>query len=122
MISQYIFLQTHRIDLEQKPPVSEGHISQEKKRRVEAAWVRSHPISLQILPRTAIPSTESGVPVMLNDREKILSALREKPLKIFEVMKRANMANEDACQSLLMKMRTEGLVKFDIHKGRWLIG
>ncbi len=60
--------------------------------------------------------------MMLNDREKILSALREKPLKIFEVMKRANMANEEACQSLLMKMRTEGLVKFDIHKGRWLIG
>jgi DNA-binding IclR family transcriptional regulator len=77
---------------------------------------------LQIFPRAAIPSIETGVPAMLNDREKILSALREKPLKIFEVMKRANMANEEACQSLLMKMRTEGLVKFDIHKGRWLIG
>jgi hypothetical protein len=60
--------------------------------------------------------------VMLNDREKILSALREKPLKIYEVMKRANLPNEEACQSLLMKMRDEGLVKFDIHKGRWLIG
>jgi DNA-binding IclR family transcriptional regulator len=77
---------------------------------------------LQIVARTAIPSIETGIPLMLNDREKILSALREKPLKIFEVMKRANMANEEACQSLLMKMRTEGLVKFDIHKGRWLIG
>jgi len=59
---------------------------------------------------------------MLNDREKILSALQEKPLKIYEVMKRANIANEEACQSLLMKMRDEGSVKFDIHKGRWLIG
>jgi DNA-binding IclR family transcriptional regulator len=59
---------------------------------------------------------------MLNEREKILDALREKPLKVFEVMKRANIANEEACQSLLMKMRSEGLVKFDIHKGRWLIG
>jgi DNA-binding IclR family transcriptional regulator len=59
---------------------------------------------------------------MLNDRENILSALREKPLKIFEVMKRANMPNQEACQSLLMKMRDEGLVKFDIHKGRWHIG
>jgi hypothetical protein len=37
-------------------------------------------------------------------------------------MKRANVANEEACQSLLLKMREEGLVKFDIHKGRWLIG
>ncbi len=44
---------------------------------------------------------------MLNDRENILSALREKPLKVYEVMKRANVV--------------KGLVKFDIHKGRWLI-
>ena len=59
---------------------------------------------------------------MLNDRQKILSALREKPLKVYEVMKRANVVNEETCQSLLLKMRDEGLVKFDIHKGRWLIG
>jgi DNA-binding IclR family transcriptional regulator len=58
---------------------------------------------------------------MLNDRDKVLSALREKPLKLYEVMKRANIANEEACQSLLLKMRDEGSVKFDIHKGRWLI-
>ena len=59
---------------------------------------------------------------MLNEREKILDALREKPLKVYEVMKRANIPNEEACQSLLMKMRSENLVKFDIHKGQWLIG
>jgi hypothetical protein len=59
---------------------------------------------------------------LLNDREKILSALREKPLKVFEVMKRANISNQEACQSLLLKMRDEGLVKFDIHNGRWLAG
>jgi hypothetical protein len=59
---------------------------------------------------------------MLNDREKVASALREKPLKVYEVMKRANISNEEACQSILMKMRDEGLVKFDIHKGRWLVG
>jgi len=59
---------------------------------------------------------------MLNDREKILNALREKPLKIFEVMKRANMPNQEACQTLLLKMRDEGSVKFDIRGGRWLIG
>ena len=60
--------------------------------------------------------------VVLNDRENILKALREKPLKVREIMKRANVVNEEACQSLLLKMRDEGLVKFDIHKGRWLIG
>ena len=59
---------------------------------------------------------------MLNDRDKVLSALREEPLKVYEIMKRANISNEEACQSLLLKMRDEGLVKFDIHKGRWLVG
>ena len=59
---------------------------------------------------------------MSTDREKILSALRERPLKVFEVMKRVNIPNEEACQSLLMQMRTEGSVKFDIHKGKWHIG
>jgi hypothetical protein len=37
-------------------------------------------------------------------------------------MKRANIPNQEACQSLLLKMRDEGAVKFDIHKGQWLIG
>jgi DNA-binding IclR family transcriptional regulator len=64
---------------------------------------------------------DRGSPFVLNDRENVLSALREKPLKVYEVMKRANIANEEACQSLLLKMRDEGTVKFDIHKGRWLI-
>jgi DNA-binding IclR family transcriptional regulator len=59
---------------------------------------------------------------MLNDRENILNALREKAMKVREIMKRANVANEEVCQSLLLKMRDEGLVKFDIHIGRWLIG
>ena len=59
---------------------------------------------------------------MLNDRENILSALRENPLKVHGVMKRANVVNEEVCQSLLLKMRDEGSVNFDIHKGRWLIG
>jgi len=59
---------------------------------------------------------------MLNDREKILSALRGKALKVREVMARANVVNEEACQSLLLKMREEGVVKFDIHTGRWLLG
>lgn len=60
--------------------------------------------------------------VMLTDRENVLSALRQKPLKVNEVMKRANIPNQEVCQSLLLKMRDEGLVKFDIHSGRWLIG
>jgi predicted Rossmann fold nucleotide-binding protein DprA/Smf involved in DNA uptake len=59
---------------------------------------------------------------LLDDRKKILNAVREKPLKIFEIMKRANISNQEACQSLLLKMREEGLVKFDIHNGQWLAG
>jgi hypothetical protein len=57
----------------------------------------------------------------MTDRENILSALREKPLKVFQIMRRANVPNEEACQTLLLKMRDEGLVKFDIHKGLWKI-
>ncbi len=57
---------------------------------------------------------------MQTDREKILAALREKPLKIFDVMKRVNIKNQEDCQALLLKMRDDGVVKFDIHKGVWL--
>src|SRR5260370_41127740 len=56
----------------------------------------------------------------MTDREKILVALREKPLKAFEIMKRVNIKHQDDCQSLLLKMRDDGAVKFDIHKGHWL--
>lgn len=59
---------------------------------------------------------------MLNDRENIVRALGEKPLTVHQIMKRANVASGEACQALLLKMRDEGLVKFDIHTGRWLIG
>ena len=56
---------------------------------------------------------------MPTDRQKILEVLREKPLKVFEVMKRVNIRNQDDCQSLLLKMRDDGAVRFDIHKGVW---
>jgi hypothetical protein len=58
----------------------------------------------------------------MSERENVLSALREKPLKVFEIMRRANVSNEESCQSLLLRMRDEGSVKFDIHKGLWSIG
>ena len=58
----------------------------------------------------------------MSDKEKILGALGEKPLKVYEIMKRANIPNRKFCQSLLLKMRDEGSVKFDIHVGRWFIG
>jgi hypothetical protein len=64
---------------------------------------------------------QTGNGFMLNDRENILKALREKPLKVYEIMRRVNLMNEESCQSLLLKMRDVGSVKFDIHKGRWLI-
>jgi hypothetical protein len=42
-------------------------------------------------------SLAQGTP--MTDREKILIALREKPLKAFEIMKRVNIKHQD-CQSL----------------------
>jgi hypothetical protein len=59
---------------------------------------------------------------IMSERENILSALREKPLKVFEIMRRAIISNEESCQSLLLRMRDEGSIKFDIQKGRWSIG
>jgi hypothetical protein len=44
----------------------------------------------------------------MSERENILTALREKPLKVFEIMRRANISNEESCQSLLLRMRNEG--------------
>ena len=58
----------------------------------------------------------------MSDKEKILGALRDKPLKVYEIMKRTNISHQESCQSLLQKMRDEGSVKFDIRKGRWSIG
>jgi hypothetical protein len=57
----------------------------------------------------------------MSDKEKILGALRDKPLKVYEIMKRTNISHQESCQSLLLKMRDEGSVKFDIHIGRWSI-
>jgi hypothetical protein len=68
-----------------------------------------------------VPSPMPTQGTRMTDREKILIALREKPLRAFEIMKRVNIKHEDDCQSLLLKMRDEGAVKFDIHKGHWLV-
>ncbi len=84
---------------------------------------QSAPLVRVSFTKVPIPATRAAEnPFMLNDRDKILSALHEKPLKTYEIMKRANIANQEACQSLLLRMRDEGAVKFDIHSGRWLIG
>jgi hypothetical protein len=56
----------------------------------------------------------------MGDREKILAALRDEPLALYEIMRRANISNEQSCQSLLLKLRDEGTVKFDIYQGQWL--
>jgi hypothetical protein len=53
----------------------------------------------------------------MSEREKILSALRKKPLKVFEIMRRANISNEESCPIAPIKMRHEGSIKFDSIKG-----
>jgi hypothetical protein len=49
----------------------------------------------------------------MTDKEKILIALGETPLKVFEIVKRVNIQNQDDCQSLLLKMRDEGAMATD---------
>ena len=80
-----------------------------------------HPLQTIRTTRT-VADTDARNPqgTSMTDREKILIALREKPLKAFEIMKRVNIKHQDDCQSLLLKMRDDGVVKFDIHKGHWL--
>jgi hypothetical protein len=56
---------------------------------------------------------------MQTDRDKILQALAEKPLKVFSLMQRSNIRNSEECQQLLLKMREDGAVKFDIKSGKW---
>ena len=56
---------------------------------------------------------------MQTDRDKILQALAEKPLAVFSLMQRSNIRNSEECQQLLLKMREDGAVKFDIKSGKW---
>jgi hypothetical protein len=55
-------------------------------------------------------------------REKILAAL-DKPRKLYSILMVVDPSgSQEALQIELLKMRDEGLVKFDIHKGRWSKG
>ena len=56
---------------------------------------------------------------MKTDRDKILQILADKPLKLFAIMQRVNIRNEQECHQLLLKMRDQMLVKFDIKSGLW---
>jgi len=52
-------------------------------------------------------------------KEKLLAALDE-PRKTYAILKVVNPGgSEEEVQIMLMKMRDEGLVKFDIYKGLW---
>jgi hypothetical protein len=65
----------------------------------------------------------SGVEEIKQDmtkEEEILAAL-DKPRALFSIQQRINPGGKstDALQDMLMKMRTEGKVKFDIKTGHW---
>jgi hypothetical protein len=52
--------------------------------------------------------------------EAVLEAL-DKPRAVYGLQQRLDPSNKstDALQELLMRMRTEGKVKFDIKTGKW---
>ena len=56
----------------------------------------------------------------MTKEEDILVAL-DKPRAIYSLQQRLDPGNKstDALQELLMRMRAEGKVKFDIKTGRW---
>jgi hypothetical protein len=59
----------------------------------------------------------------MTKEEDVLAAL-DKPRSIYSLQQRLDPGNKstDALQELLMRMRTEGRVKFDINTGRWSKG
>jgi hypothetical protein len=56
----------------------------------------------------------------MTKEDDVLAAL-DKPRSIYSVQQRVDPGNKstDALQDLLLRMRTEGKVKFDINTGRW---
>jgi hypothetical protein len=56
---------------------------------------------------------------MQTDRDRILRALADKPLALFSLMQRSNIRNSEECQQLLLRMRDDGAIKFDINSGKW---
>jgi hypothetical protein len=54
-------------------------------------------------------------------KEEDVLAVLDKPRAIYALQQRLDPSNKstDALQELLMRMRTEGKVKFDINTGRW---
>ncbi|HEX5281826.1 MAG TPA: hypothetical protein VFW28_17230 [Micropepsaceae bacterium] len=52
--------------------------------------------------------------------EEVLAAL-DKPRALYSLQQRLDPSNKstDALQELLMRMRSGGKVKFDIHTGKW---
>jgi hypothetical protein len=59
---------------------------------------------------------------MMINRETIIQALKEKPLKEYPLLMRVDPSGSvDALRDELLKMRDAGLVKFDIRKGLWFL-
>ena len=56
----------------------------------------------------------------MTKEEDVLNAL-DKPRALYSLQQRLDPSNKstDALQELLMRMRSEGKVKFDIKSGRW---
>ena len=56
----------------------------------------------------------------MTKEEEVLAAL-DKPRAIYSLQQRLDPSNRstDALQELLMRMRSEGKVKFDINTGKW---
>jgi hypothetical protein len=67
----------------------------------------------------AYSDTRKGGAVMVKE-EDVLEAL-DKPRALYPLQQRLDPSNKstDALQELLMRMRSEGKVKFDIKSGKW---
>jgi hypothetical protein len=87
---------------------------------MKALWHTQHfPLPERSIRAMACLDTTKGALVMIKE-EDVLAAL-DKPRALYPLQQRLDPSNKstDALQELLMQMRTEGKVKFDIKSGRW---
>ena len=72
-----------------------------------------------MFPALARSGPDERIAIMISEKD-VLAAL-DKPRAVYALQQRLDPSNKstDALQELLLRMRAEGKVKFDIKTGKW---
>lgn len=76
-------------------------------------------LDVQAVPALGCLGANERTSIMINEKD-VLAAL-DKPRTVYSLQQRLDPSNKstDALQDLLMRMRSEGEVKFNIKTGKW---